>query len=261
MITTQLYDGQGLGNQLWAYAVTRLIANGRGMDFCIADSGTFKGRGFINLNFGTDLPQIDQTYFEPEGKDNGRSMWPYDPNLFDVPPFTKIEGNFQSYQYIRGEEDLVREWIKPEIRVKLEDAENTCVIHCRMGDFVLTDVFLPYKYYLDAMREVRNLNPNVKFVVVSDQPDKAAHFLGVEPHISFTEDEYKASHHFGGDVSVDFGYLYQAHYLIIPNSSFSWWAAFLNPVKKIVVAPKFWAGYNHGFWQTKDIETDGFTYV
>ncbi len=260
MISTEFYDGQGLGNQLWAYVVTRLIAEHKKCGFSIIHPERFKGRGFMTLDFGEKNPVIEHSYKEVENVVNGHSMWPYDPELFNVPLNTKIDGNFQSYGYIRGKEDLIRSWIKLEIKAGVDG--NVCIVHFRAGDYLgIKDVFLPKKYYLAAMEEVKKLNPSVRFYCVSDQPNLAEEFLGVQSIGGVGEDRHKASHHYGGDVGVDFSYLVQAEYLVIPNSSFSWWAAFLNTNKKIVVAPEFWAGWKRGVWQTSDIKSDGFTYV
>ena len=51
MIVTEIYNGQGLGNQLWCYIVTRVIALDNGYDFGIkspekfstADINSFEG--------------------------------------------------------------------------------------------------------------------------------------------------------------------------------------------------------------------------
>ena len=47
MIITELYDGQGLGNQLWCYVTTRVIAKKNGYDFGIQSPEKFKGIYFI----------------------------------------------------------------------------------------------------------------------------------------------------------------------------------------------------------------------
>jgi hypothetical protein len=72
-----------------------------------------------------------------------------------------------------------------------------------------------------------------------------------------------ASHHFGGPLGIDFCLLMNARYVIIPNSSFSWWAAYLNTKAEIIIAPKYWARFNisNGYWSTADIITDHFSYL
>ncbi len=64
------------------------------------------------------------------------------------------------------------------------------------------------------------------------------------------------------DIMVDFSLLYSSKYCIIPNSSFSWWAAWLSD-EKITIAPVRWINYNNinsGFWPS-DVASKKFTYV
>ena len=55
MICTELYNGQGLGNQLWLYAVTRTKALDLGVDFGIMSPEKFKGLHFLDLDFGRQV--------------------------------------------------------------------------------------------------------------------------------------------------------------------------------------------------------------
>ena len=52
MIVTELYDGQGLGNQLWCYAALRCAAKELGLDFGVMTTEKFKGREFLSIDFG-----------------------------------------------------------------------------------------------------------------------------------------------------------------------------------------------------------------
>lgn len=270
MIATEFYEGQGLGNQLWAYVVTRLIAVHKGVDFAIMSPHRFKGQGFMTIDFGVELDGTGEVPnpILPDGITNyhkekcelfGTDTGGIDHELFDIPDNAKIDGNFQSYSYIRGKEDLVRSWFSFSANEKTD--KDTCVIHFRAGDYKgITDVFLKRSYYQRAMARVEEFNPNIKFVCVSDEPDYARQFLGVEVIGAIEDDVYRAPHHLGGDIGIDFSYLVNAKYLIIPNSSFGWWAAFLNTTKDIVIAPEFWAGWKQRTWKTGDIKTDGFIY-
>jgi hypothetical protein len=114
---------------------------------------------------------------------------------------------------------------------------------------------------------MRQVCPEVEFRCVTDDVDLARKLLSNVPIVGSGltgfEDENKASHHKGGSVSVDFTTLKNARYLIIPNSSFSWWAAFLNTQAAMIVAPKFWAHHNvsTGYWSSFDLITDAFVYL
>jgi hypothetical protein len=286
MITTELYNGQGLGNQLWVYCITRLIADSKKCNFSILSKNQFKGVEFIDLDFGVDikdytpsdgpcdlLPIGINNYYKEKKEihsvlniDISRS----DDNLFNIDTFTKIDGNLQSTKYISGHRDKILDWIKIKKEALDENAldDNACVVHLRCGDFYAqTDVFVPKSYYLNAMNVVRQKNPNVKFYIVTDQPNIATSlFPGIEIIGSSnlgSNDKMMASHHFGGPVEKDFCLLVNAKYVIIPNSSFSWWAAYLNINAELIIAPKYWSRFNisNGYWATSDMVTDEFMYL
>ena len=133
--------------------------------------------------------------------------------------------------------------------------------------------FLNRTYYDVAIEcATANLN-NAKFLIVSDEPKFAEEYLGIKStKLSFQLEQSElrktapalAPHHKGRGLAQDFTIMTAAKRLIIPNSSLSWWAAFLSlQTKEVVVAPKYWAGHNvrPPIWSTAEIETPGFTYI
>lgn len=289
MICNELYIGQGLGNQLWNYAVTRIIAKKNNCDFSILKTERFKGCDFMDIDFGTPvfggqtspggylfrLPNGVTNYYSEKREligitlsDMSEDISRTDPNLLTIPPHTKFDGNCQSVNYLAGYREDILQWLRiKEDYAQYKTATNVCVVHLRLGDFMQSKAFLPIQYYKDAMQHIRSINPDITFHCVTDQKETAEKLL---PGVSVIgsalldkSDTNKAGHHHGGPVGIDFSLLKHAHYLIIPNSSFSWWAAYLNTNKKIVVAPKYWARFNiaDGFWSPADIITDGFTYL
>ena len=126
----------------------------------------------------------------------------------------------------------------------LNTPNEICSIHVRRGDYLTKPNIHPTQtinYYMDA---VKLMSPNTLFLVFSDD-------------IGWCKDNFKD---FTNIVFIEGNSDYEDLLLmslcdnnIICNSSFSWWAAWLNqnPNKK-VVAPKLWfgSGLNHN---TKDI--------
>ena len=278
IVATGFQMGQGLGNQLWAYAVTRLAAKRSEQGFAIVGENNYKGRGIITLDFGRllDMPgfpasetmeQISEKCDRsPSGEDVSRS----DPLIIFPPRNSYLLGNFQSYEYLRGHED----WLRSELKLTLgpiELPENVTVLHIRMGDFVGNPVWLGYGYYRQAIDWVRKHYPTNRFLIVSDQPQRAAKLLRLaaneiaqRPKTSSTVDSTIAPHHFGSDLSGDFRIMYSAKSLVLPASSLSWWAAFLSiENKEFVLAPDRWAAHNVAgkFWSTAEIATPGFSYL
>src|SRR4051812_15555739 len=112
MIVTELYKGQGLGNQLACYITTRVIAMDKGYDFGIQSPENFKGNDFFDLDFGqkviggkgpeggppTQLPHGITSYYSEKKiihPLSGADIRIYDERLVNVPDNTKIDGLMQ----------------------------------------------------------------------------------------------------------------------------------------------------------------------
>jgi hypothetical protein len=289
MICNELYNEQGFGNQLWNYVVTRVIAERNGYDFSILKRERFKGKDFMDIDFGLPLsgsqtskqgylfklPHGITSYYRERRELLGTTLSDQtddisrtDPQVLNLPDNTKFEGNCQSTKYLEGYRSDILKWLRvKESYAQYRPEANVCIIHLRCGDFMQSKAFLPLSYYKDAMSYIKSLDEQVVFQCVTDQKELAKKMLPgvtvVGSALSGTDDGNKVSHHHGGPIGIDFSLLMRAQYLIIPNSSFSWWAAYLNETKKAVVAPKYWARFNiaDGFWSPADIITDHFTYM
>jgi hypothetical protein len=268
MIATEFYDGQGLGNQLWCYVVTRLIAITNSYDFSIKNPACFKGKGFINIDFGHEFDEnlIKNHYIENITRDNnGFDISGPDDNLFQIDDGTKIDGCMQSYSYITGKENLVKNFFNILDDTVIDG--NICLIHIRGGDFRGSTAYLDSDYYKKSMEIIREINKNVIFKIITDDINFSRQLLPDIEIIGSTAtnipDSNKAIHHQGGDISIDFCLLKNCRYAIISASSFSWWAIFLNKNKEYVIAPKYWGIYrfNLGYWSTSDIITPKINYM
>ena len=282
VVMTELYEGQGLGNQLWAYAVTRTLAEDSGRRFSIHGWERFKGKAFMRLDMGErvvgalhdgpsrDLPQGVFKYVA-EHKEwhipSGADITPFDPLLAQQIGSMKIDGNFESEKYIFHRRQEICEWFK--VTKKLPSSFEA-VISFRGGEFsAVPDLFLPDTYYRNAMELLRSRYGVKKFVVVTDDPRTAqAYFpeLKVISHRKLGRPYGRgrlAAWMWGRAVGRDFAALQQAKFLILSNSSFSWWGAWTNTVAEEVIAPTYWAKFNtsDGYWSPGDIHTKEWTWL
>lgn len=284
VVATELYAGQGLGNQLWAYAVTRSIAQQRGLDFAILGRERFKGSAIFDIDFGESLPEFKRSregkspnglpaglrFYKRERRvtshESGVDVSGPDDQLFRVPANTLLDGTFQAYKYLENVQGLVHDWIRIPSGLEPLDS-NTCVIHVRAGDFRnVPHASLGRSYYENAIESMVKMQGVDRFICVSDQPQVATELLPDSVQVISDDrvaDPLKARHHFGGRVEDDFGMLLRARNMIISNSSFAWWAAFLNSNEAFVIAPKFWSNHmgTSDEWSTSGILTPGFTYL
>lgn len=120
----------------------------------------------------------------------------------------------------------------PQIR-----ACNSVAIHIRRGDFRnFQDRMIPLTYYMQAMQHFSKLN-NVKFFVFSDDAAFARDCFSNLKNVVIVSPGDNSS------TNLDEFYLMtQCKNLIVANSTFSWWAAYLcsNPSAKIIAPlPKY----------------------
>lgn len=254
MIATRFYKGQGLGNQLWCYVVTRSIAADMKYDFGILSPEEFKGLDFLDLNLGVPVKGT-LAHYEEKRVDhplNGADIRLYDNDLMNVADDTEIDGIMQDEQYIVHRKNEIREWldIKPEFDCMDYSSDDICIINFRGSGYVVEkELLLPPKYWRDAMKNMRKINPNFKFIVITEDPRTARTFF---PDLEI--------HHFS--IGKDYSIVQNAHYLILSNSSFAWFPAWLSTKLKYCIAPKYWARHNisDGFWCPGYSITTGWMY-
>jgi len=91
----------------------------------------------------------------------------------------------------------------------------------------------------------------MKFIVISDDPECASWFMPFQIPVFHIE------------IGFDFYVVNQAKWLIISNSTFGWWAAWLNNTANKILAPKYFAAHNfsNGFWSVGESYTKKFSYL
>jgi hypothetical protein len=285
MIVTEFYNGQGLGNQLWCYIVLRCLCEDKNYDFGIMTPEKFKGKEFMDIDMGNkviggsgpeggppiELPHGITGYFREKSIDHPVAkilISKMDMSLYSIPDNTKIDGNFQSINYIENYRKKIKEWIKirDDKNLKEFSFENICIIHIRGGDFLGSLAYLTSEYYKNAIEIFKKENPNMVFYIITDDPSYANSIL---PEIkiiggssSGKSDNEKAGHHMGGPVWMDWSILYNCKNAIISASSFSWWPIWLNDNAN-VIAPMYWADYKRsdGYWSCGDSLISGWRYL
>lgn len=257
MLCTRFQFGQGLGNQLFVYVVTRAIALDRGYDYGYEGLENFgdrrynnSGLYFMDMDMGKPVFGITSEYTESECriKTNnshhdatiGCDIRLVDPRLLTVSDNTRILGIMQGEDYFYHKKEEIKQWLKlkPEYDCKDFTHDDICVINFRdyKGN---NELFLSRDYWVRAVYHMLALNPNMQFLVITEAPNVAAEMLP----------ELKDNiYHF--DVGKDYAVIKNARWLILSNSSFAYFPAFTNEEARLIIAPKYWARHNvsDGYW-------------
>lgn len=133
------------------------------------------------------------------------------------------------------------EGIDQSLKRKIQQC-NSVSIHIRRGDYLSKKLFeknitLPINYYKISIDFIKKKIPNPIFFIFSDDIMWAKNVLKKElPFIHIVDNsKYKNSS------KIDFFLMSICKHNIIANSTYSWWAAWLNKNKsKIIIAPSDW---------------------
>lgn len=234
-----------LGNQMFQYASVRGIAKENGYDFCIPEKGhrlfnVFEMSGCVNRHENKNL------IHEATPK-----SFNFDLELFEgCKDNTDLFGYFQSEKYFYNISDSIKEDftfknINDEIIDGLKNqaaGKDIVSIHVRRGDYVFLQEYHPLvseNFYSSA----KKLFNDVLFAVFSDD------ILWCQNQKVFQDCVFIDA----GDKESLYT-MTKCDHNIIANSSFSWWAAWLNNnYQKVVIAPKQWFGPAYSDYDTSDL--------
>lgn len=202
MITIQ-YCGQTC-NRLYQYVFARLLAEKWKMRLeCEKPDPMFSKAVPISGNNSSD----DWTVCDDQN----------DEDIFEGEPRALLSYGFhQKFQFYKRNKEQIRPWVAPDIPPV---PHNKVVVHIRRGDYFLHGSVLNLGYYGKALREIG-----------------ARRVYVVGPHIDGITREYLD----GFDpIYSDYGYRYDyglllnAEIIVMSNSTFCWWAAWMSNAKRI----------------------------
>jgi len=181
---------------------------------------------------------------------NEENLLPYDwKDIVSKYSSIRITGYFQNYNYISSS-FLEKLNFQTEIITKYPDINNRVFIHIRGGDYIgnwTHDIDLFTNYYPNAIKEFPE---GTKFYVFTNDIEYAKTKL-------FLND---ISYEFIQESEVDSMYLMsQCKGGICANSSFSWWGAYLNKNRKLILPSKWFNDtgiYTEGYYFTEAIRID-----
>jgi len=268
MIMSRLFGGAG--NQLFQYAAARALADHLGTDLAL-DSRYVAGsnnRGDCFIHYQN--ARFTRTDRLPPAKSDGAiryALWRilgrnprfhrethlgYDPDFFDLPDQTYLHGYWQSEKYFEGIADQIRRDLrfttpldKPNADMAVQIAKAPCplALHVRRGDYVVSGAYAACtpEYYRTAARHVAETTGNdPTCFVFSNDPAWARENLSLGFDTVIVDHNDETTGHFDLHLQT------LCAHNVIANSTFSWWAAWLNDSPgKCVVAPKEWFAPNH----------------
>ena len=249
-----------LGNQMFAYAVVKTIAQYNGYDFkyvlespkqsetAVTKSKDRKYGQTIDTIFGLDPNEkitnlrliVGLNHFNEWETIQKHNHSFYLEEALSISDNTLLDGHFISARYFKNNLDNVRQWftfpadIQSSVDGQLHQLRNThsnsllIGVHFRCAkDYFRYGYMMDYSYWHDAANKMKSLYGNVHFVLFYD-------VLG--DYVQRFANEFECSLVHGSLVEDMYG-LSQCDGLIICNSSFSLMSAVLNGKDRHICCP------------------------
>lgn len=248
VICTSLYEGQGLGNQLWVYAAVRSIAEHLGAGFMLGGLECFKGYEFLEIDPVVNSTQNDMRrmlcgeisyYYEAQYYDSDLRCFSsgFDEAVVGLNGSYRLEGLFQSERYFFGDLDRLKRYIriKKEWVGRVHVPEDTCILNIRGGEYKRhSNLILPMSYWAHAIRHMRERRGIERFVIVTDD-------------VRYARAIFPQYEVLTGGVGECYVALNNARNLILSNSSFAYFPIKTSSKQAFVIAPKYWARFGNAF--------------
>lgn len=244
-------DGR-LGNNLFQYAYILSISKKVG-GFYFIDQISYN---FLPVKY-FDLPSYNAklnavlTKFYHSCRPLFKNVFEFTPAAGSAGYFTHYKGYYQNESYFEKSINLVRkEFTVKESLVKKFNStysslfqKQTIAVHIRRTDILTlgihngkeaVDTSLPLDYYYRCFKAIPNFD-SYTVIFASDDMEWAREKFGHMAN-AYIQDK---------DEITDFLMLANADIVITANSSFSWWAAYLNnKAYKVIFTPKNWGIVN-----------------
>lgn len=220
-----IYDGN-LGNNLFQYCFARILAEKLGYRLQAKPIAGFP-----------------RTHDVVDGKDYSSAptliLRGQKPDLTflrsaEVQHHLLLTGYFQRYEYYEKHAQSIRNWLTIEDNIDFHPREDDIVLGIRRGRDYIPQHGLPISYYETALAST---NHERVFVCTNDPGD---------PFITHFKKKYGAVVRAPGAID-NLVFIKKFRKIVISNSTFLWWAAFLSNAQEIVFPRP-----SNGFWSSSD---------
>lgn len=249
MIKIVSYITNGLGNQLFQYACGYSLAKKYNAQLLL-NLSWFK-RKEHSIKFKLDALNINMNISDNINSDikltdvDHNQRYFYKEILLNANKIYELHGYWMNSRYFNNQITKIKNMFVPNnlLNIKKRNSQilqiiksnNSIAVHIRRADFLhdKTRQVCDLRYYEKSINKILKHVNNPYLIFFSDDMQWTKNNLRYDNVPTFYCE--------GESDMEDFYLMSQCKHNIIPNSSFSWWAAFLNKNKnKIVIYPNKW---------------------
>ena len=266
-LALELFNGQGLGNQIFCITSLYKLASLLKRKPVIFNYCNYKGEHFFPINKSIFIVKDNISHYKYEEISDlvkqelisGLDKNDHKDFIYSLYKSKNskiiITGNLQNEFFIPEKEDLLKIFPSLEELKEIKSLKkDELIIHIRGGDYKKTLAKPTSNYYQNCIHYFdHDLNIKNKKYIICDDYDFAKQILPnikiISEFVDDDSDSKRASHHIGSSIEKDFLSLIKAKYATIPASTFSLWARIFAHTlydDAITLAPLNWYGFRLG---------------
>lgn len=255
----------GAGNQMFQYATARSLADQLGAELVIDPRYVAGSQDRGDCFYHYTNARFQPSKALPPAKSDGwlrYGFWRafgrdprlyretglgFDPAVQELPGGTYLHGYWQSERYFSGNAERIRadlalttplDAANTDMAAQISEAGHPVGFHVRRGDYIASGTYAamtPAYYRAAADSLAKRLDADLTCFVFSNDPDWCRDHLDLGQQSVIVDINDETTGHF------DLHLQSLCSHNVIANSTFSWWAAWLNKNPyKLVVAPHAW---------------------
>jgi hypothetical protein len=255
-----------LGNNLFQYAIGRIIAEHHGLELeCqqlhVPTEQIFMGRKYDKGPIATletltrhfpgaplripgrrvDTP-VECFEMSQDNTWSGQTIDLQSILANRTPRQIRLAGFFQRYEYFAPYRDRIRRWFRcTPTRMPFEVAANDVIVNIRRGfDYGFSNWTLSLSYYEQVLSGLRDIGR--VYICGTGIDDQVRRVLG----------KYNPIYHNGTPIE-HFYFMTQFNRIVLSNSTFAWWTAFLSDAEELY-APRAAHINSFGFTGFQDVD-------
>lgn len=239
-----------LGNQMFQYAFSKCLKGNVLFDRSPLETQKFAKYqlGKFNLNIKTIKTQILADFEEKHKLKSGFGFI----DTETIKPPIYLDGYYQNEKYfIEYKDELIKEFTTTakmtdeylKMAEKIENS-NSVLLNFRVAkDYKIINWTVSYDYQKKAIEYIKERVQNPEFFVFADDINEVKRSFRTDEKLTFVD----IGKNNPDKVYLDLELMKKCKYDILTNSSFSFWAGWLNQnPNKIVIAPDPWIQENDG---------------
>ncbi|MCI8517703.1 MAG: alpha-1,2-fucosyltransferase [Hungatella sp.] len=270
---------EGFGNQLFCYCFGYALSREKGarlmIDTSMQDNRITRELQLLNLQIKYDdrifykykKDMINRAVFNKLRKRRmigfntkiylEKEPTQYDEGVFHITGDTYFRGYWQNEKYfIKYREELMKilvpvERRPPNVEILLSEVKNcnSVALHVRRGDYLKNGSQIKMNYYDEAVKKLKDIihDENIVIYVFSDDLEFCKNYFNEYEGGNVRFLQYESEN----KTFDDFLLMSNCKHIITANSTYSWWAAWLNQnEKRCIICPE--AGMCRGDFYPED---------